>query len=65
MTFYKTLKETTINEKTITAYERVEKFSSVPEYEIVISRDGIGYETIPVARTTWRKKFTQLVDENR
>lgn len=63
MTFYRTLAETERNGKTVTAYEKTEKFETVPSYEIVVSRDGMGYLTVPTARTTWRKKFRELVNE--
>ena len=63
MTFCKKLKETTINGKTITAMECTEKYAAAPEYMIIKSENGIGLETIKAARTTWRKKYAQLVDE--
>jgi len=66
MTFCKILKEkTTPSGKTISAWENVEKFSSVPYYEIVIAENGIAREVIPAARTTWARKFNQVYNENK
>lgn len=63
MTFYKTLKSENKNGKTVTAYEYTEKFSNVPEYEIVISIGSLGIERIPAARTTWKSKFKSTLNE--
>ena len=63
MTFYKTLKSENKNGKTVTAFEYTEKFSNVPEYEIVISVGSLGIERIPAARTTWRGKFNKALNE--
>ena len=63
MTFYKTLKRENKNGQTVTAYEKYEKFSTVPEYEIVVSKDSLGYQVIPTARTTWKNKFKNVLNE--
>ena len=63
MTFYRTLKRENKNGKTVTAYEKTEKFSNVPEYEIVVSENGLGYEVIKAARTTWKNKFKKVLEE--
>lgn len=65
MTIYKTLKEQTVNGKTITAYEYTDKYESRPKYCVVVSRDGLGYLNIKTARTTWAKKFNEIVNETR
>lgn len=61
MTFVKTLKQAEKNGKTITATENIGKFSNVPYYHIIISRDGIAEQIIQTAKTTWEKKFDKIV----
>ena len=63
MTFCKQLKTAKIGNETITAYENYEKFSTVPYYEIIVSREEIALEVIKTAKTTWRKKFNQIMEE--
>ena len=63
MTFYKLLAEKEKNGKLISAYEKTEKFSAYSSYEIDISKDGLVYETIPTAKTTWKRKFKELTQE--
>lgn len=66
MTFCRILKEeTTPSGKTISAYENVEKYETVPTYKIIISVDGIAVDVIPAARTTWKKAFTRAYNENK
>lgn len=66
MTFCKILKEeTTPSGKTISAYENIEKYETVPSYQIIISVDGIAVDVIPAARTTWARKFKQALNENK
>lgn len=60
MTFCKPLAKKEKDGKTITAWENLDKDSRIPRYEITISRDGIAYEVIKVARTTWKKKFNEI-----
>ena len=43
----------------ITAWRCIDKGSTVPRYEITVSRDGIAYRTEKAARTTWKKKFKE------
>ena len=65
MTFCKILKETTIGETRISAYEEYEKFSDVPNYRIYVKHKEYGYtqyDTIRTARTTWKRKFQSIVD---
>ena len=59
MTICKTLATATKNGYTITAYKVYEKFTKVPHYEIITSKDGIGLWVDRTARTTWKKKFKQ------
>lgn len=63
MTFCKQLKTAKIGSETITAYENYEKFSMVPYYEIIVAREEIAVEVIKTAKTTWRKKFNQIMEE--
>lgn len=63
MTFYKTLKSATVGDREVTAYEYTEKYATAPGYQIVISENGLGYEVIPAARTTWKRKFNQALQE--
>lgn len=60
MTISKCLATASKGKDDFTVYESYEKFSAVPHYEIVVSRDGIGYQVIKTAKTTWRKKFKEL-----
>ena len=60
MTICKLLAEAEKNGKTISVYENVDKFSACPYYEISISKDGIAYEVIKTAKTTWKRKFNEL-----
>ena len=61
MTFYKPLEKALRNDGVVvTAYEYTEKHSTVKQYEIIESKDGIALYTTPCAATTWRKKFKRL-----
>lgn len=62
MTFYKTLATAEQDGKTITAYEKTEKYSTAKQYVITVARDSIAIEEIKTARTTWRKKFAELTN---
>lgn len=46
----------------ITVYEKYEKYDSRPYYEITVSRDGIAYLCEKTARTTWKKRFHEIID---
>lgn len=65
MTYSKTLAKATTGGKEIIAYESYEKFSAVPHYEIAISPvDNLFADmVVKTARTTWRKRFNQIVQE--
>lgn len=63
MTFCKILKSAQVGKDTVEAYENYDKFGIVPYYEIVVSRDGIGYRVEKTAKTTWRRKFKQVAEE--
>lgn len=65
MTFTKTLKETTKNGIQVQATENYDKYSSAPYYKIVIAKEGdpCALYVIDTARTTWRRKFRQTVEE--
>ena len=64
MTLYEQLKNgKTKNGKDITACKKIEKFSNVWNYEIVISENGIACHVERTARTTWRKKYNTMVDD--
>lgn len=60
MTFCKLLKAATVGEDTIEAYENYDKFDALPHYEVVISRNGIAYHVEKTAKTTWRRKFSEM-----
>lgn len=62
MTFYKQLATAKRDDDDITAYEYVEKYESAKRYQIIISRNGIARIVIPTARTTWKRKFNELVN---
>lgn len=59
MTIYTELATKQSGGKVITARKKQEKFSSVCEYELIISVDGMATEIIPTAKTTWKKKFKE------
>ena len=61
MTFCKVLANAERDGETVTAYENVDKFSSVKRYEIVVSRGSVAIQVIPTARTTWKRKFNELI----
>lgn len=61
MTFCKILAETKKGNKAITAYEKTDKYNCLPEYEIVLSKNSIGYLVIKTAKTTWKRKYNELV----
>lgn len=63
MTFCKQLKTAKIGSETITAYENYEKFSAVPYYEIIVSREEIAIDVIRTAKTTWKRKFKELTNQ--
>ena len=63
MTFCKILKSAQVGKDTVEAYECYDKFDLAPYYEIVVSRDGIGYQVEKTARTTWRKKFREMTEQ--
>lgn len=63
MTFYKTLKRETVGGREVTAYEFTQKYETAPGYEIVISEDGFGVDVYKAARTTWKRKFNQVLRE--
>lgn len=66
MTFCKTLKtEDTNGGYTVTAYESTEKYSNAPRYEIIVSKteSHLAFSVIAAGRTTWRKRFADIVKE--
>ena len=63
MTFCKVLKESRGSKYTVTAYEEIEKFETVPHYSVVVSEDCFGFIVCKTAKTTWRKKFKELERE--
>ena len=62
MTFCKELKREEIGDKVVTAWELTEKYDRFPHYEISVSKDAIGLYRYPCARTTWKKKFSEVVE---
>ena len=65
MTFCKTLEEKTLqNGMKIQCVENYDKYSSTPYYEIVYSMPNWEYaKSIRTAKTTWQKKFKEVVHE--
>ena len=65
MTFTKTLKETTKNVIQVQATENYDKFSSAPYYQIVVAKEGDprALYVIDTARSTWRRKLKQTVED--
>ena len=61
MTFCKILAETQRGPDAVTAYEKTEKNSRSAKYEIVESRDGIAHTVTKTAKTTWKKKFQEII----
>ena len=60
MTFCKLLAEKTNDGKTISAWEKYDKQSVMPRYEITVSKDNIVHEIINAARTTWKKRYNEF-----
>ena len=52
----------------VTAWELWEKNSRIPHYEITIARGGSAFisygDTIKTAKTTWRKKFKEVLRDD-
>ena len=63
MTLSQTLKQTTVNGYDITARMRTDKYSAYAGYSITVSKNDYAVEEIAAARTTWNKRFNQLVKE--
>ena len=63
MTFCKQLKSVSVGEVTVEAYEETEKFSACSSYAIIVLRsvDGSVVETEKTAKTTWKRKFLEVV----
>ena len=61
MTFCRILAEAQRGPDTVTAYELTEKFSACPRYEIIESREGIAFTVTKTAKTTWKKKFNEIL----
>ncbi len=62
MTFCKLLAERNLdNGNTVQAYEKTDKYSSVPRYTVTVLRDGIEQYTVKCAKTTWKKRFREIV----
>lgn len=59
MTICKTLARRTAGDREIIAEKRIDKYSNIPHYSIIIAKDGIAISVIPTARTTWRRAFNK------
>lgn len=65
MTFYETLKHAeTADGMSVYAVLATEKFETHSTYELHIGREGYDFEVIHTAKTTWRKKFNEIVNEH-
>lgn len=62
MTFCKKLAQATKNGYDIEVWENTNKFESMPYYEITIGKNGIAYDVIKTAKTTWKRKFKELTE---
>ena len=64
MTFSKVLAETVKNGKEIRAYESIDKYETVPYYEIVICSVGNPFaeSVVKTARTTWKRKYKEICE---
>lgn len=62
MTFCKELAKAERNGKIISAWELSDFGCGAKRYEVSVSVDGIAYQTVQTARTTWRKKFREVLD---
>lgn len=62
MTLCKCLKTVEKDGNVFTAWEKYDKFSACPRYVITIRTAGdcFARREIPTARTTWRKKLSDL-----
>lgn len=63
MTFCKRIAKAAKNGYEIEAWENVDKYSAIPYYEITIGKDGIAYQVIKTAKTTWKRKFKELISD--
>ena len=63
MTICKKLASAEKHGKEIEAWEKHDEYSLSPRYEITISRDGIAEDVIKAAKTTWKRKFVELVED--
>lgn len=64
MTFCKCLAESVRKDgKTVSAWENWDKYAKMPDYEITVSEGSYALESVKVSRTTWKRKFRQLVNE--
>ena len=62
MTICRVLAEAKKGDLTITAEERTEKESAVPRYVIFLSKNERVIAHVPVAKTTWKKRFNTMVN---
>ena len=62
MTFSKVLAQGKRGKYDVIALESTEKYSSVPHYEIIVADDNFAFEVVKTARTTWKKKFKEMID---
>lgn len=63
MTFCKALSERNINGKTVTAYRLIDKYTVSARYEITVSINSVELYTIKTARSTWKKKLSEVISE--
>jgi len=61
MTIVKQLAHEEKDGRAVTATENWDKFSKVPYYMVTVSKGSMAYIEIKTARTTWRKKFKEVV----
>lgn len=66
MTFCETLKsETTASGYTVIAEKSTEKFENGSNYRVYVAEGSLAFLVIPCAKTTWRKRFAETVEQYR
>ena len=63
MTVYKTLAHEEKNGIAVSADECWDKFGTVPHYEVTVSHNSIAFLVIRAAKTTWRKRYKEAVQQ--
>ena len=46
----------------VLVYEKYEKYCGNPYYEIIVAENGIAKLSEKTAKTTWKKRFKEIID---